>query len=127
MSQGESQTPIPQPKNAAEVPAVNATAAAASNSLSLTKLAASRHRSSFAQRFFRDLVAGRVDPYRENGPHNVSVLQDERGSAASRSGLVSSASWRPKHQLRSASSPQHNPARLKLRVPCAQLTATAAY
>ena len=72
------------------------------NSLSLAKLAASRHRSSFAQRFFRDLVAGRVDAFREDGPHNVSVLQDERGSAASRSGMVSSASWRPKHQLRSA-------------------------
>jgi hypothetical protein len=72
------------------------------NSLSLAKLAASRHRSGFAQRFFHDLIAGRIEAYCEDGPHHVSVLQDARVTTLSRNGLVSSASWRPKHQLRSA-------------------------
>ena len=72
------------------------------HSLSLAKLAASRHRSGFAQRFFQDLIAGRVEAYCEDGPHHVSVLRDPRVTTLSRNGLVSSASWRPKHQLRSA-------------------------
>jgi hypothetical protein len=100
-SDGEEMSPTPPLSLESRSHAGGRGQARRGNSLSLAKLAASRHRSGFAQRFFHDLVAGRVEAYCEDGPHNVSVLQDERVTVPSRSGLVSSASWRPKHQLRS--------------------------
>lgn len=48
------------------------------------------HRSSFAQRFFTDLIAGNLSAFGLNGKHPVTVLQDVAGP---------NASWRPKHQL----------------------------
>ena len=48
------------------------------------------HRSTFAQRFFADMVAGDLSAFNHNGPHRVTVLQDVGGP---------NASWRPKHQL----------------------------
>ena len=48
------------------------------------------HRSSFAQRFFADLLAGELSAFSHNGPQRVTVLQDVGGPIAS---------WRPKHQL----------------------------
>ncbi len=48
------------------------------------------HRSSFAQRFFADLIAGNLSAFGLNGKQPVTVLQDVAGP---------NASWRPKHQL----------------------------
>lgn len=73
--------------------------------LKLASLASSRHRSSFADRFFCDLVAGCVGPYyKKSCPHYVSVLRDERVAACRHGpGQNSASSWRPKHQLASES------------------------
>jgi hypothetical protein len=70
----------------------------------LASLASSRHRSSFAHRFFQDLVTSQVGAYCDKScPHHVAVLCDDRGSGTPRTsgGSSSAASWRPKHQLKS--------------------------